>query len=93
MCLDETIYLLQRLTEILRPAADMILARNIFLKKYIEESQKSIERNATAYATMHENILITGERLPVASSIHVSMLEAIKDIAWNVKKIAQALAE
>lgn len=89
---DETIYLLQRLIEILRPAADMILARNTFLKKYIEESQKSIERNATAYATMHEDTLITGERLPPASSIHVAMLEAIKEVAWNTKEIAAALA-
>lgn len=92
-CVDETIYLLQRLTEILRPAADMILARNTFLNKYIQESQKSIEHNATAFATMHENTLITGERLPQASSIYVSMLEAIKNIAWNTKKIAAALAK
>lgn len=93
MCVDESTYLLQRLIEILRPTADVILARNMFLKKYIQESQKSIERNATAYATMHEEILITGMRLPTASSIHISMLEAIKAIAWNAKEIALALAK
>ena len=90
---DETIYLLQRLVEILRPAADMILARNTFLSKYIQESQAHIDRLAGDYATLHENRLITGECLPVASSIYVSMLDAIKGIAWHTKEIALLLGK
>ncbi len=90
---DETIYLLQRLTEVLRPTADMILARNSFLGKYIQESQDSIEKMATEYATLHENRLVMGECLPAASSLYVGMLEAIKSIAWNTKEIAVALGK
>jgi Na+/phosphate symporter len=90
---NETIYLLQRLIEILKPSADIILARNKFLSTYIQESQISLERNATAYATLHENRLITGECVPNASSIYVPMLEAIKNIAWHTKEIAVALGK
>lgn len=90
---NETIYLLQRLVEILRPAADIILARNTFLSKYVQESQASIESKADEYATLHENRLITGECLPVASSIYVGMLGAIKSIAWHTKEIATILGK
>ncbi len=88
---NETTYLLQRLIEILRPSSDIILARNKFLSTYIKESQKSLEKNATDYATLHEDRLITGECVPDASSIYVSMLDAIKSIAWNTKEIAITL--
>jgi Na+/phosphate symporter len=91
--LNETIYLFQRLVEILRPTADIILARNTFLSRYIQESQANIEKMAVEYATLHENRLITGECLPVASSIYVSMLEAIKSIAWHTKEIAVILGK
>ncbi len=90
---NETIYLLQRLVEILRPAADIILARNTFLSKYVQESQANIECMADEYATLHENRLITGECLPVASSIFVGMLGAIKSIAWHTKEIAVVLGK
>jgi len=90
---NETIYLLQRLVEILRPTADMILARNTFLSKYIKESQKDIENMADEYASLHENRLITGECLPVASSIYIGMLGAIKSIAWHTKEIAAGLGK
>ena len=89
---DDTIYLLQRLIEILRPAADIILARNTFLGKYIVRSQAGVEQMAKEYATLHEDRLITGECMPEAGSIFVKMLEAIKDIAWNAKEIAVKLA-
>ncbi len=89
---DETIFLLQRLIEILRPTADMILARNTFLSKYIVYSQAGVEKMANEYATLHEDRLITGECMPESASIFVKMLEAIKDTAWNAKEIAVKLS-
>ena len=89
---DETIFLLQRLVEILRTTADMMLARNIFLSKYIVRSQANVEQMAVEYATLHEDRLIQGECVPDAAAIFVKMLEAIKDIAWNTKEIAVKLA-
>ena len=88
---DETIYLLQRLGEILRPTSDMILARNTFLSKYIVRSQAGVEKQAGEYATLHEERLITGECVPESASIFVKMLEAIKGIAWNAREIAVKL--
>ena len=73
----ETLFLLQRLVEILRPTADIILARNAFLGMYIKESQLSVEKMAADYATLHEDRLIRGECVPAVSLLYVNMLEAI----------------
>ena len=87
----ETAFLLQRLTDIMRSTSSIILARNKFLSVYIQESQAGVERRAAEYATLHEERLIQGECLPVASSIYISMLDAIKSIAWHAKEIAKRL--
>jgi hypothetical protein len=87
----ETIFLLQRLTEILTPTADIVLARNTFLIMYVEESQVGVGKMAIEYATLHEERLIKGVCLPVASSLYITMLDAIKSIAWNAKEIAIGL--
>lgn len=87
----EITFLLQRLADILRSTADMILARNIFLSKYVEESEAGVIRRAVEYATFHEERLIEGLCLPVASSIYIKMLDAIKTIAWHSKEIVTRL--
>lgn len=88
----ETIFLLQRLNEILAPTADIVLARNTFLSMYVEESQAGVEKRATEYATLHEDRLIEGVCLPVSSSLYITMLESIKKIAWHAKQITINLA-
>ena len=87
----ETIFLLQRLNEILTPTADIVLARNTFLSAYVEESQAGVGKMAIEYATLHEERLIKGVCLPVASSLYITMLDAIKSIAWHAKEIAIGL--
>ncbi len=88
---NELMFLLQRLSEMLIPAADIILARNIFLSQYVQESQAGVEKKADEYATMHEERLIRGECLPVSSSLFIGMLDAIKGIAWHTKEITVKL--
>jgi Na+/phosphate symporter len=88
----ETIFLLQRLNEILTPTADIVLARNTFLSMYVEESQVGVGKMAIEYATLHEERLIKGVCLQVASSLYITMLDAIKSIAWQAKEIAIGLA-
>jgi Na+/phosphate symporter len=90
---NETVFLLQRLVEILRPTADIILARNTFLKVYILESQASLVRMAEEYASLHEDRLIKGVCIPAASSLYINMLDNIKSIAWHTKEIATSLAD
>jgi Na+/phosphate symporter len=88
---QETVFLLQRLIEILVPTADIILARNTFLSMYIEESQVGVGNTAMEYATLHEERLIKGICMPSASSLYISMLGIIKNIAWQSKEIAVKL--
>jgi len=89
----ETIFLLQRLNEILTPTADIVLARNTFLSMYVEESQVGLGKMAAEYAKLHEERLIKGVCVPVASSLYITMLEAIKSIAWHSKEITIGLVE
>ena len=88
----ESVFLLQRLIEILGPTSDIILARNTFLGMYVEESQINVGKMAREYATLHEERLIAGVCIPESASIYLKMLEAIKSIAWNSKEIAVKLA-
>jgi Na+/phosphate symporter len=88
---SEITFLFQRLMEMLKPASDMILARNKFLGKYVQESEAGVMRRAIEYATRHEEKLIEGSYLPIASSLCISMLDAIKSIAWHAKAIAAKL--
>jgi Na+/phosphate symporter len=88
----ETTFLLQRLSEILRPMSDIILTRNTLQSMYIQESQASVGKTAGEFATLHEERLIKGMCLPAASSLYINMLDAIKNIAWNAKEIGVKLA-
>ena len=87
----ETIFLLQRLTEILSPTADILLARNTFLGMYIQESQSDVGQRAREYATLHEERLIKGLCNDAASVIYIDMLDVIRHIAWQSKEIASKL--
>lgn len=90
--MTETIYLLQRLGDILRPVSKIILSQYVFLNRYVQESQALLTSRATGYATLHEERLIEGLCLPVASSLYINMLDAVKDIAWHSKEIALKIA-
>ena len=90
--MDEITFLFQRLIEILNTTAEIILARNTILSKYVEESVRGVIRRAIEYATLHEERLIEGSCLPVASAIYIYMLDIIKSIAWHAKEIALKLA-
>ena len=89
--IDELTFLFQRLMEMLRPTADMILVRNEILSKYVQESELGVERRATEYATRHEERLIEGVCLPLASALYITVLDAVKSIAWHTKEIARKL--
>lgn len=90
--IDELTFLSQRLMEMLRPTADMILVRNEILSKYVQESALGVERRATEYATRHEERLIEGLCLPPASALYITVLDAVKSIAWHTKEIARKLS-
>ncbi len=84
----EITFLFERLMDMLKPVSDLILAKNIILSKYVQESESGVVKNANEYATLHEERLIEGLCLPFASAIYINMLDAIKNIAWHAKEIA-----
>jgi Na+/phosphate symporter len=88
---SETIWLLQRITEILMPTSDIILARNTFLTMYIQESQEVVGKMALEYATLHEDRLIKGVCNNASSLLFLGMLDSIKGIAWHAKEVAVKL--
>jgi len=85
-------FLFQRLLDIIRPTADIILARSSYLSQYVQESEANVAKVAIEYTTFHEERLIEGLCLPASSSIYIGMLDAIKGIAWHAKEIAAKLS-
>lgn len=88
----EITFLMQRLCDMLRPAAEVVLAKNIILSRYVEESEQGITRRATEYTTMHEERLIEGLCQPAASALYINIIDRIKGIAWHVREIAAKLS-
>jgi Na+/phosphate symporter len=84
----EITYLLQRLKEIVKTATDLLFCENMILGSYVQESEANLVKSAIEYATQHEERLIEGLCLPVSSSIYITMLDCIRNIAWHAKEIA-----
>ncbi len=84
----EITFLLQRLKEIIMSANDLLFCENTILNSYVEESEANLVKTCIEYATQHEERLIEGLCLPVSSSIYLTMLDCIRNIAWHAKEIA-----
>lgn len=89
--MDEINFLIEKIKDILSNTSDMILARNRIIAGYINESEANISHTANDLSTKHEERLIEGLCLPMASSIYIEILDAIKAVAWHAKEIAQGL--
>lgn len=89
--ISELNFLIQRLREIINTTNDLIIARNTFVADYIIESVVELERTADKFRDLQEDRLIGGVCLPKASGVYISILDAVKDIAWNIKAIAEKL--
>jgi len=89
--ITEITFLLQRLIDILRSTADMILARNVFLSRYVQESEAGVVRRTIEYTTFHEERLIEGLSLSPSSYIYIKMMDAIRAIAWHSKEVVTQL--
>jgi len=86
--ITEITFLLQRLKEIIMSANDLLYCENTILNSYVEESESNLIKNCIEYATQHEERLVEGLCLPVSSSIYITMLDCIRNIAWHAKEIA-----
>lgn len=88
----EVSFLSQTLADILRATADLVLVRNPILIRYVLESETMVEKTTIEYATQHEERLVEGLCIPMASPIYLSMLDTFKGIAWEAKNIAEKMS-
>jgi Na+/phosphate symporter len=89
----EISFLSQNLTELLKATGDLILVKNPILLRYVVESETMVTKMAIDYATKHEERMIEGLCLPVASPLFLKMLEIFKGIARNAKALASDLSQ
>ncbi len=86
--ISELSILFQKLKEGLNSTSDLLATKNPVLVKHINECEEDIVQKALEFATHHEERLIEGLCLPVASSLYLNMLNSIRCIAWDTKEIA-----
>ncbi|MDD3293957.1 MAG: hypothetical protein PHG20_04645 [Geobacteraceae bacterium] len=89
----EVSFLSQNLAELLKATGDLILVKNPVLLRYVLESESMVVKMAIEYATQHEERMIEGLCLPVASPIFLRMLELFMGIARQAKEIASTLSQ
>lgn len=89
----EISYISQELREMTKAASDLVVVKNPVLVRYIQEAESMISRTTTEYATQHEERLIEGLCLPLASPIYLKLLESFKGIARETRKIAMVFSE
>lgn len=88
----EVSFLSQNLAELLKATGDLILVKNPILIRYVVESETMVVKMAIEYATQHEERMIEGLCLPVASPLYLKTLETFKGIARESKEIASILS-
>jgi Na+/phosphate symporter len=84
--------LFKKLSEILKTTADLFLTKSPVLIRYIKESEADLANQTIEYSTMHEERLIEGLCLPVASPLYLTMLNSIRNIGRDAKDIADKIA-
>src|SRR6266498_1254782 len=83
--IKEITLLFKKLLEILKTTADLFLIKNPVLIRYIKESETDLANKTLEYSTLHEERLIEGLCLPVASPLYLTMLNSIHNIARDAK--------
>jgi len=86
-------YMFERLRDIAVHLKELLESRSPLAARHIIGSEEAVERSADEFATKHEERLIEGLCLPLASSIYVEMMDSFKNIAWHAKEIARDLTE
>lgn len=86
-------YLMERTRDVLVHTRDYVMSPSDLGAQHITKVQALIERAATESATKHEERLIEGLCLPVASSLFLDILDALKAMAWYAKEVSATRCE
>ena len=88
----EISFLSQTLADVLRATADLVVVKNPVLMRYVKESEAMVAKVSREYATHHEERLIEGLCLPVASPIFLKLLDEFNGMARKAKEIAERMS-
>jgi Na+/phosphate symporter len=80
--------LFKGLKDLLKSTSDLLITENPALVQHVRECENDVAKKAMEYATSHEDRLIEGLCLPVASPLFLNMLNSIRCVACNAKEIA-----
>jgi Na+/phosphate symporter len=86
--ISELTILFQRLKEALKSTSDLLATKNPVLVQHITECEDDVVKKALEYATLHEERLIEGLCLAMASPLFLNILNSVRCIAWDAKEIA-----
>lgn len=89
----ELISLLQKLKELIQTTSDYLVTENPVLIQHITECEHFVVTKSMEFATSHEDRLIEGLCLPIASPLFLNMLNSIRCIACNGKSIALKISK
>ncbi len=90
---SELTILFRQLKEALKSTSDLLVTKNPVLVHHITECEEDVVRKALEFATHHEERLIEGLCLPVASPLYLNILNSIRCIAWDIKEIASRFTQ
>ncbi|HET6418795.1 MAG TPA: hypothetical protein VFG19_01475 [Geobacteraceae bacterium] len=86
--ISELSTLFDKLKEALKSTSDLLATKNPVLIKHITECENDIAVKALEYGTQHEERLIEGLCLTIASPLFLNILNSVRCIAWDAKEIA-----
>jgi len=89
----QTNYLFDQHTGMIRSVLDIIKTDNEFLKRYVLEEGKKLNRACIDFATEHEARMIEGVCLPQAAPIFLAILDRMRVMAQHETDIAGLLAK
>ncbi len=90
---SQTNYLFDQHTGMIRSILDILKTDNEFLKKYVLEESKKLNRACIDFATEHEARLIEGVCLPQAAPIFLAILDRMRALAQHEADVAGLLAK
>lgn len=74
----------------LNNVTDLVVTGNEVIAKHLINRSRLYSEVIKEYAIEHEERLIKGICLPKSSIIYLSMLDTLKDVLWNIKRIGEA---
>ena len=89
--IQETGTLFAKAKDILKKAGDAAVTSNAALADAVKSESEALIKMADAYATQHEDRLVTGECSPKTSSTYLCILYSFEDAVSHTKEVVRKL--